>query len=178
MIILILGAPGTGKTTVCRALSERYGTPYFEMSWMPEFLRLNGVRIDYEQDERIAVAALLSVAKAYIAGGHRVVLVSDFRLKTLSSVYAQLKDVPHQVIRLVCSDSDVLSARVLNPDRPSGSRNVEEALCINAAYVAMHVDEHIVLDVAHADVDDIVRILEERILIPNNAMRMDVDHYA
>ncbi|HNB55085.1 MAG TPA: AAA family ATPase, partial [Anaerolineales bacterium] len=74
MILLLLGAPGTGKTTVCQTLTAQYGVPHFEMSWMPEFLRMNGQDIPYAQDEQIAVGALLAVAKVYTEAGHRVVV--------------------------------------------------------------------------------------------------------
>ncbi len=71
LIIVILGAPGTGKTTTLRALSATLGCPEFELSWMPEFPMRDGERIVYEEDEATAVDALIQVAKTYVRHGHR-----------------------------------------------------------------------------------------------------------
>ena len=137
MIVPVIGPPGSGKTTILTEVTNRHGTPHFELSWMPEFMQMNGSSIDYSTDEVIAIDALFAVAKAYVSGGHHVVFVSDFRLESLPLLYANLKDVPHEVVRLVCSDPDILSTRVLTPDRPSGYRNAEEAIRLNEAYASM-----------------------------------------
>jgi len=173
VIVPVIGAPGTGKTTVLHEVAARHGTPHFELSWMPEFLRMNGAPIAYEADETIAISALLAVGKAYVAGGHRVVFVGDFRLDSLAQVEANLMGVRHQVVRLVCSDPDLLSARILDPDRSSGYRDVGEAIRLNAIYASMEAGDHIVIDVAGASVDDVVRVLEDQVLGPSSALRAE-----
>ena len=49
-VILMNGAPGTGKTTVGSLLHEYYKSPWFEFGWIPEFRRLNPhTEISYEE---------------------------------------------------------------------------------------------------------------------------------
>ena len=57
MIIVTIGALGTGKTTIQRALSAKLGCLEFELSWMPEFPIRDRERIAYEEDEAIALNA-------------------------------------------------------------------------------------------------------------------------
>ncbi|MFN8529684.1 MAG: AAA family ATPase [Anaerolineae bacterium] len=170
MIVPVIGAPGTGKTSLLKAITERYGTPHFELSWMPEFMRMNGVRIDYVQDERIAIQALFAVAREYAHSGHRVVFVSDFRLETLDQVEQAALDFQH-TIKLVSSDDAILQTRVLDDTRPSGYRDVKEALEANRKYIAMQSPNSIHIDVAKTPLDEVVRIVAEAVLIPNSAVQ-------
>jgi molybdopterin-guanine dinucleotide biosynthesis protein len=171
MIVPIIGPPGAGKTTLLREITRRYGTPHFELSWMPEFLTMNGVKIAYPHDESIAIKALIAVAREYVKGGHRVVFVSDFRIETLESVLAQLSTDFHQTIKLICTDDDKLKQRVLDSERPSGYRNVDESLEANKRYIAMELPDCCVIDVATTSINDAVEIVEKNILAPNKAVQ-------
>jgi hypothetical protein len=170
MIVPIIGAPGTGKTTLARALSDRYGIPHFEMSWVPEFTRMNGCPIPYEADERVALEALIAVAKVYEAAGHNVVCVSDFRLEVWPLVQALLGEGSYQTVKLICSDPALLSSRVLDPTRSSGFRDAESALRHNAAYTALQIPGAVEIDVAEHSIDNVVQVLVARILVPNEAL--------
>jgi hypothetical protein len=174
MIVPVIGPPGSGKTTLLREITRRYGTPHFELSWMPEFLTMNGVKIAYPQDESIAIKALIAVAREYVSGGHSVVFVSDFRIETLESVLAHLSPDFHQTIKLVCTDDAKLKQRVLEPTRPGGYRNVEVSLEANKRYIAMKIPNCRVIDVATISINDAVEIVEKDILIPNKAVQQSV----
>ena len=87
MIVPIFGSPGSGKTTLGKAIMKKFGYPFFELSWIPELRTMNGHAISYEEEENIAVCALLNVAKTYCEQGHKIVLVSDFRLNSFSQVF-------------------------------------------------------------------------------------------
>lgn len=62
VITIIAEAPGIGKTTILKDLSDRRGWSSFELSIMPEFGRMNGVDLSYEKDERITIEALVAIA--------------------------------------------------------------------------------------------------------------------
>ena len=78
MIVPIFGSPGSGKTTLANAIMKKFGYPFLE-SWIPELRTMNGHAISYEE-EKIAVCVLLSVAKTYYEQGHKIVLISDFKV--------------------------------------------------------------------------------------------------
>lgn len=170
MIILVIGAPGTGKTTICQDLSRRYGAPHFEMSWMPEFLRRNGTAISYEEDERTAVQALVGVAKVYSDAGHRAVFVSDFRNEVLPLAFASLDAYPYQVVRLYSSAEAILEQRVMAPARSSGYRDVEAAQAANREIMAMDFGGSLDIDVARYGIEDVLAMIRSRILAPNGAI--------
>ena len=170
MIIPVIGAPGTGKTTICQELTRLYGTPHFEMSWMPEFLRRNGVEISYVEDERIAVQALICVARVYSDAGHNVVCVSDFRNEVLPLVFESLDAYPHRIVRLYSSVETVLEARMLEPTRPSGYRDVVEAKAANREIMAMDIGGSLDIDIAQFGIEDVLAMIRTDILEPNQAI--------
>jgi hypothetical protein len=170
MIIPVIGAPGTGKTTLCQELTRRCGTPHFELSWMPEFLQRNGLAIPYEEDEKTAVRALIAVAQIYCAAGHRVVLVSDFRNAVLPLVLELLAAQPYRVLRLYSSDEDLLATRVLEPTRSSGYRDVAAAQAGNREIQTLDLGDSLDIDVASHGVDRILEIIRTEILAPNQAI--------
>jgi hypothetical protein len=156
MIVLILGCPGSGKTTALRELSERFGVPHFELSWMPEFRRMNGRRLSYEEDEAIAIRGIVAVAKAYVRSGHHAVLLGDFRLEAWHHVLDAVGDFPHLVVKLVFEDDSALAERVLDPSRPSGYRDVGAAQEINQDLRSMDIPGSVEIDVSAQSVSDVV----------------------
>ena len=46
-IIIIAGAPGSGKSSVAKSLQEKLNCPYFEFGWIPEFRNKGTETFDY-----------------------------------------------------------------------------------------------------------------------------------
>lgn len=68
--VIFLGAPSTGKTTLCQALAERYGTV-----WMPEYGR------EYwearQQDRRLTPEQLVEIAEGHRAREDHLVMEAN-----------------------------------------------------------------------------------------------------
>ena len=160
MIVPIFGSPGSGKTTLGNAIVRKFGYPFFELSWIPEFRTIDGRVISYEEEEKIAVHALLKVAKTYCQYGHRIVLISDFRLNSFPQVLDSI-GLASPVIKLIASEEDTLRSRVLDSSRPSAYKDVDEALRINKKIISQTFKNELCIDVTECTLaDEISTILE------------------
>ena len=160
MIVPIFGSPGCGKTTLGNALMRKFSYPFFELSWMPELRLMNGRAISYQDEEKIAVYALLNVAKTYCAHGHEVVLVSDFRLNSFDLVMHCIGSAS-PVVKLVASDEAVLRSRILDNSRPSAYRNIDQALSINREISRQTFDSELSIDVTKYTLEQEIASISE-----------------
>lgn len=160
MIVPIFGSPGSGKTTLGNALMKKFSYPFFELSWMPELRLMNGKAISYQDEEKIAVRALLNVAKTYCAHGHKVVLVSDFRLNSFDLVMHCI-GLASPVIKLIASDEAVLCRRIIDNSRPSAYRNVDEALNINREISHQTFENELSIDITKCSLEQEITLVSE-----------------
>jgi len=124
-IVVIAGAPGAGKTTVCRALHARFSWPYVDLG---QHLRQLHLDPQWEtasaREEQMSFENLIAIARNYIRYGYTPVIITDledFRVPQIPSLFP---DHRYLIISLVCSNNE-LKTRVLEPTRDSGFRDVE-----------------------------------------------------
>jgi hypothetical protein len=133
-IIVIAGAPGSGKSTVAAALQERWKSPCFEFgtfNLIPEHAAPGGGTLRWADEERLCFENLLLVVRNYLRRGYRNIILTDlqdFRLRQIPRAFRQQSLA---IVTLTVSDEDVLKARVLDETRSSGYRDVKEALRLN-----------------------------------------------
>lgn len=160
-LIIIHGAPGTGKTSVAQALHKRLGTPWFEFGWIPEFRRKGEVEISYEEEERLSFENLCLVVRNYLRHGFGNILLTDLRDPYVNRALRSFARRDLLLVMLVCSDQEQLKRRVLDETRTSGYRDWQEALRLNQGYMArQQYRRELRLDTADIDVEGVV----ERIL--------------
>ena len=85
--VVLLGAPGTGKTTLARALAKRYGTV-----WMPEYGRRYWER--FQRNRRLSMEQLVEIAEGHLreeetrrAEANRFLFTDTNALTTLAFAY-------------------------------------------------------------------------------------------
>lgn len=134
-LIFIGGAPGSGKTTVSRLLHETFQSVMIDFGTLREFHLDNLWTKESEKEEQMAFENLVFILKNYIRNDYKNVIVNDlkdFRIEQIPQAFA---DEDYLIVTLVVRDDDELRARVLNPTRDSGWRDVERALAWNRAVI-------------------------------------------
>jgi GNAT superfamily N-acetyltransferase/chloramphenicol 3-O-phosphotransferase len=129
-VIVVAGAPGTGKTTVCQVLAERLASPYLDLG------RLRSMHLDRlwqrmsAADEAVAFENLLAMVRNYCRHDFRPVLVSDLTEDRLDIVRV-LVGLDVCIVTLVLDDPALHKRRVLDETRDSGYRDWQAALAWN-----------------------------------------------
>lgn len=97
-VIVIAGAPGTGKSTIAKILQPKLNTALLEFGRMPEFQdRGDGNNIGYVEEQGIAFENLVLVAKNYIKCGFKNIILTDLedeRIYRIPKLFEKLTILP------------------------------------------------------------------------------------
>lgn len=130
-LIFIAGAPGSGKSTIAKALHEKFGTPMFEFGWIPEFQNTGGRTLSYTEEESLSFENLILVAKNYAKHGFKNVIITDLNNDFIAQLPELFTGYDFAIYTLRILDDEILKSRVLDESRSSGYRDWEKALKIN-----------------------------------------------
>ena len=135
-IILLNGAPGSGKTTISALLHEKLRCLWFEFGWIPEFRHLNPhTEIPYEEEESLSFENLMLVCGNYMRHGFEHLLISDLRPELVCKA-ADALQAYHPIIITLYAEEETLRHRVLHRQNGNDYRNADEAAAINARILA------------------------------------------
>lgn len=160
--IFIAGAPGSGKSSVAKALHDKLDCPIFEFGWIPEFRNTGERATTYEEEESIAFENLVLVAKNYAKHGFKNVVITDLNNDYIEQLPTIFDGYSFAIYTLRLQDETVLKDRVLNETRSSGYRDWENASQINQKLLNREhfVNEHF-MDIDMKSIDQVV----EQILV-------------
>ena len=134
-LLFIGGSPGSGKTTVSLLLHEIFQSVMIDYGTLREFHLDNWWTKQSEKEEQMTFENLVFILKNYIRNGYKNIIVNDFKDFRIQQIPQTFATEDYLIVTLVLYDEDELRARVLNPKRDSGFRDVEKALAWNRAVI-------------------------------------------
>lgn len=122
-LIIIAGAPGSGKSTLTKSLREKLSSVEIEFSVFRNFHLDSEWKNKNEKEENMAFENFLFVVRNYLSHGYKNIIVHDFQDFRIPQLLAEFKN--SIVITLVVDDSE-LKKRITN--RNSGFKDVTKAI--------------------------------------------------
>ena len=133
-LIVLGGAPGSGKSTVAELLRDHFQSPMIDFGWLREWHLDPSWQRANPQEEEMAFENLVFVLHNYRTYGYRRVIVHDLQEQRLHDIPVRCAALRYAIFTLVLTDDAKLRQRIGN--RPDGFRNVERALAWNQAVCA------------------------------------------
>ncbi|CAF3396235.1 unnamed protein product [Rotaria socialis] len=126
------GCPGSGKTTVSRLIQNtKHETwPMIDFGCLRVFHLNREWTNQNDDEEQMSFENLIFILKNYHRYSYQNILINDLTDKRLGDLsnYLSHDEYNYLIITLVVNDSNILSTRILNPDRDSGWRNVHRSI--------------------------------------------------
>lgn len=126
-LIILAGAPGSGKSTIGELLREKEGYPLIDFGWLRQGHLNNTWSNATPEEEEMALENLTFIIKNYWKHGYKNLVVTDLQDERVAFLAERFKESKYIIISLVISNDEELRKRVLG-ERDSGFRNVEAAL--------------------------------------------------
>ena len=129
--IFLLGAQGSGKTTIARILKEKLGSPHIDFDWIRDFHLNKEWSNTNESEEEMSFENLIFILRNYMQHNYHNVIVGGFTEETISKILVELRDYKYIVVTLILTDNEILKQRVLTESRDSGYRDFEKSIEFN-----------------------------------------------
>jgi predicted kinase len=153
-LVIVGGAPATGKTTLALALGGSLGLPVITKDDVKEALAAPFATGDRDWSRQLGAAAygvLYAVAGRILAAGHGLVLESNFRRSQSEQPLRALTPLAPTVV-IICRTSDALRRRRFE-DRAARGRH------------RVHIDEAIIAEWNSDDAEFVIDIGTPRLLV-------------
>ncbi|OGE87672.1 MAG: hypothetical protein A3J07_03075 [Candidatus Doudnabacteria bacterium RIFCSPLOWO2_02_FULL_49_13] len=126
-LIILAGAPGSGKSTIGELLRESEGYPLIDFGWLRQGHLNNLWSNASPEEEDMAWENLIFIIKNYWRHGYKNIIVTDLEEERVPILTGAFKEKSYIIASLVVNDDKELTKRVLGV-RDSGFKNVEAAL--------------------------------------------------
>ena len=134
-LLVVAGAPGSGKTTIARLLHAQVGGALVDFGHLREFHLDNGWSNASPREESMAFENLLYIIRNYFRHGYAPVIVTDLRDFRVQEMPVHFRHDDFVIATLVVHDDAELKRRVLIPERDSGYRDFASAIAWNRGLI-------------------------------------------
>ena len=128
-LLVLAGAPGSGKTTVSQLLRATLASPFIDFGYIREF-HLDPEWINQSpREEQMSFENLVFIIKNYIRYGYKNIIVTDlkdFRVQQIPELFAEHR---YLIATMIIGNDDELALRI--EKRNDGWRDVERAVAWN-----------------------------------------------
>jgi len=150
-LIVVAGAPGSGKTTVLNILQEKLASPRVNIGKLREFHLKRDWSNATKDEENMTFDSLVYILRNYIKHGYKNVFVEDLEDDKVQKISELFNDDNFLIVSLILASDDELKKRVLG-GRDSGYKNVEAATAWNKNLIKRApVKNEVRLDNIHND---------------------------
>jgi len=161
-IIILAGAPGSGKTTIAKVLQTKLDCPLIDFGWIREFHLDKKWKKANLKEENMSFENLVFIIKNYIHYGYRNIIVNDLNKDKVIKLTKIFKN--SIIITLVVNQKE-LEKRVKTVGRDSGFKDVKMALEYNEEWKKARLKNELKIENSHKStkktVSEILRILQK-----------------
>lgn len=125
-LIVIAGAPGSGKTTVSDILYATLQSPYIDFGDVRNFHLDREWSNQSPREEQMSFENLVYILENYIRYGYKNVILNDLKDCRVQQIPELFAEHDYLIVSLVIESDDELATRIRT--RNSGFTNVERAL--------------------------------------------------
>lgn len=155
ILVVIGGAPGSGKTTLTKRLHQHFQSVMLEIGWLRQFHLDPAWQKASPAEEAMSFENLIFILRNYFKHDYDYILLNDLedgRVQQIPSLFDMHQFI---IITLVIGNDEEHKRRILNPDRDSGYRDHSTAIAINHQIIErpLLVNEY-KFDNSSADIED------------------------
>lgn len=129
-LVILTGAPGSGKSTIAELLREKEGFPLIDFGWLRQGHLDNKWSNATPKEKQMAFENLIFIVNNYWKHGYKNIIVNDLDNDKVIALADVCKEKDYIIISLVIDDDEELKKRVLG-ERDSGFKDVEAAVAWN-----------------------------------------------
>ena len=134
-LVVINGAPGSGKTTITKRLHQHFQSVMVEFGWLRQY-HLDPAWSKMSPDEEaMSFENLMFIVRNYFKHNYEYILINDIEDHRIQQIPSLFELNQFVIISLVISNDQELQKRVLDIDRDSGYRDYKTAIASNRAII-------------------------------------------
>lgn len=130
-LIILLGAQGSGKTTIARLLKEKLNCPYIDFDWIRDFHLDSKWSNTNLNEQNMSFDNLCFIVRNYLKHGYSNIILSGFSEDEVKRIIEEFKDNKYKIVTLILNNDEILKERVLDRSRDSGYRDYKESISFN-----------------------------------------------